>query len=93
MCIRDSLNAIAGATWVAVHHGGGVGIGYAIHAGVSVVLDGSKEMDERAERVFTTDPGLGIVRHALAGYEKAQRIAKEKGVKIPYLEYKEKKAK
>ncbi len=86
------LNAVAGATWVAVHHGGGVGIGYAIHAGVSVVLDGSREMDERARRVFTTDPGLGIVRHALAGYEKAQRIAREKGVKIPYLEYKERKS-
>jgi urocanate hydratase len=85
------LNAVAGATWVAVHHGGGVGIGYSIHAGLSVVLDGSREMDIRAERVFTTDPGLGIVRHALAGYEKARRIAKEKKVKIPYLEYKEKK--
>lgn len=84
------LNAVAGATWVAVHHGGGVGIGYSIHAGVSIVLDGNREMDERAERVFTTDPGIGIVRHALAGYEKAKRIAKEKGIKIPYLRYKEK---
>jgi urocanate hydratase len=82
------LNAVAGATWVAVHHGGGVGIGYSIHAGVSVVLDGSLEMDERAERVFTTDPGLGIVRHAIAGYEKARKVAKEKGIKIPYLDYK-----
>jgi urocanate hydratase len=84
------LNAVAGATWVAVHHGGGVGIGYSIHAGVSVVLDGSLEMDERAERVFTTDPGLGIVRHAIAGYEKARKVAKEKGIKIPYLEKKRK---
>jgi len=82
------LNAIAGATWVAVHHGGGVGIGYSIHAGVSVVLDGSLEMDLRAERVFTTDPGLGIVRHAIAGYDKSKRIAKEKGIKIPYYDYK-----
>jgi urocanate hydratase len=85
------LNAVAGATWVAVHHGGGVGIGYSIHAGVSVVLDGSLEMDERAERVFTTDPGLGIVRHAIAGYEKARKVAKEKGIKIPYLDYKKEK--
>jgi urocanate hydratase len=85
------LNAVAGATWVAVHHGGGVGIGYSIHAGVSVVLDGSLEMDERAERVFTTDPGLGIVRHAIAGYEKAKKVAKEKGIKIPYLDYKKEK--
>jgi len=85
------LNAVAGATWVAVHHGGGVGIGYSIHSGVSVVLDGSLEMDERAERVFTTDPGLGIVRHAIAGYEKARKVAKEKGIKIPYLDYKKEK--
>ncbi|MEM4488950.1 MAG: urocanate hydratase [Desulfurococcaceae archaeon] len=85
------INAVAGATWVAVHHGGGMGIGYSIHAGVSVVLDGTPEMDERAERVFTTDPGIGIVRHAIAGYEKSRRIAKEKGLKIPYLEYVEKK--
>jgi urocanate hydratase len=85
------LNAVAGATWVAVHHGGGVGIGYSIHAGISVVLDGSLEMDERAERVFTTDPGLGIVRHAIAGYEKARKVAKEKGIKIPYLDYKKEK--
>lgn len=82
------LNAVAGATWVAVHHGGGVGIGYSIHAGLSVVLDGTKGMDIRAERVFTTDPGLGIVRHAIAGYEKAIKIAAEKKVKIPYLDYK-----
>jgi len=82
------LNAVAGATWVAVHHGGGVGIGYSIHAGVSVVLDGSLEMDERAKRVFTVDPGLGVIRHALAGYEKAKKTAKEKGIKIPYLDYK-----
>jgi urocanate hydratase len=85
------LNAVAGATWVAVHHGGGVGIGYSIHAGLSVVLDGSREMDARAERVFTTDPGSGIVRHAIAGYEKSIRIAREKGIRIPYLEYLEKK--
>ena len=85
------LNAVAGATWVAIHHGGGVGIGYSIHAGLSVVLDGSKEMDVRAERVFTTDPGSGIMRHANAGYEKSIRIAREKGLKLPYIDYVEKK--
>ncbi len=86
------LNAVAGATWIAVHHGGGVGIGYSIHAGVSIVLDGTKEMDERAERVFTTDPGSGIVRHAIAGYDKAKKIAKKENIRIPYLEYMEKKS-
>ena len=85
------LNAVAGATWVAVHHGGGVGIGYSIHAGLSVVLDGSKEMDRRAERVFNTDPGIGIVRHAIAGYEKSRKIAREKGIRIPYLDHVERK--
>jgi urocanate hydratase len=85
------LNAVAGATWVAIHHGGGVGIGYSIHAGLSVVLDGSRDMDARAERVFTTDPGSGIMRHANAGYEKSIRIAREKGLKLPYIDYVEKK--
>ena len=79
------LNAVAGATWVAVHQGGGVGVGYSIHAGLSVVLDGSREMDRRAERVFTTDPGLGIVRHALSGYRRAMKIARERNIRIPYL--------
>ncbi len=85
------LNAVAGATWVSIHHGGGVGIGYSIHAGMSVVLDGSREMDVRAERVFTTDPGSGIMRHANAGYEKSIRMAREKGVKLPYVFYVEEK--
>jgi len=81
------LNAVAGATWVAVHHGGGVGIGYSIHAGLSVVLDGSEEIEKRAEKVFNTDPGIGIVRHAIAGYEKSKKIAREKGIRIPYIDY------
>jgi urocanate hydratase len=80
------LNAVAGATWVSVHHGGGVGIGYSIHAGMCLVADGTKEAEERIMTVLTTDPGTAIVRHADAGYEKAQRIAKEKGVKMPMLE-------
>ena len=79
------LNAVAGATWVSVHHGGGVGIGYSIHAGMCLVLDGSKEIEKRAEHVLTTDPGLGVVRHADAGYDSAIRVAREKGIKMPML--------
>ena len=80
------LNAVAGATWVSVHHGGGVGIGYSIHAGMCLVADGTKEAEKRLETVLTTDPGTAIVRHADAGYEQAQRIAKEKGIKMPMLD-------
>ena len=65
------LNTSAGATWVSVHHGGGVGIGYSIHAGMVVVADGSREADEKLQRVLTCDPGLGVVRHADAGYAEA----------------------
>jgi len=79
------VNAVGGATWVSVHHGGGVGIGYSIHAGMCLVADGTEEMEGRIETVLTTDPGMAIVRHADAGYEKAQRIAKEKNVKMPML--------
>jgi len=79
------LNAVAGATWVSVHHGGGVGIGYSIHAGMCLVADGTPEAEKRLVRVLTTDPGIGIVRHADAGYEKAIRVAKEKGIKMPML--------
>lgn len=79
------LNTASGATWVSVHHGGGVGIGYSIHAGVVVCADGTKETDLRIERVLTADPGLGIVRHADAGYEIAIKTAKEKGIKMPML--------
>jgi len=79
------LNAVAGATWVAVHHGGGVGIGYSIHAGMCLVADGTKEAEKRVVRVLTTDPGTAIVRHADAGYEKAKKIAKIKGIKMPML--------
>jgi len=80
------LNAVAGATWVSVHHGGGVGIGYSIHAGMCLVADGTKEAEKRILRVLTTDPGTAIVRHADAGYEKAQQIAKHKRIKMPMLE-------
>jgi len=79
------LNAVAGATWVSVHHGGGVGIGYSIHAGMCLVADGTKETEKRLVRVLTTDPGTAIVRHADAGYPKAMGVAKEQGIYIPML--------
>ncbi|NLM39803.1 MAG: urocanate hydratase [Firmicutes bacterium] len=79
------VNACAGASWVSIHHGGGVGIGYSIHAGMVVVADGTSESAERLERVLTTDPGTGVMRHADAGYEIAIRTAREKGIKIPML--------
>ena len=79
------LNTAAGATWVSVHHGGGVGIGYSIHAGMVVVCDGTKEMEERITRVLTTDPGTGVMRHVDAGYDLAVRTAKKMGIKIPMM--------
>jgi len=79
------LNAVAGATWVSVHHGGGVGLGYSIHAGMCLVADGTKDAEKRIVRVLTTDPGTAIVRHADAGYEKAKQIAKQKQIKTPML--------
>ena len=80
------INASAGATWVSVHHGGGVGIGYSIHAGMVIVADGSREADERLSRVLTCDPGLGVARHADAGYPEALRTAAARGVRIPMVE-------
>jgi len=80
------LNAVAGATWVSVHHGGGVGLGYSIHAGMCLIADGTIEAEKRIVHVLTTDPGTAIVRHADAGYEKAQRIAKQKGIKMPMFQ-------
>ena len=79
------LNSVAGATWVSVHHGGGVGIGYSIHAGMVVVADGTEDARLRLQRVLTTDPGTGVMRHADAGYELACQVAKERGVKIPMM--------
>jgi urocanate hydratase len=79
------LNTSAGATWVSVHHGGGVGIGYSIHAGMVVVADGSDDAAERLERVLDTDPGMGVVRHADAGYEEAIEVARERGIRMPML--------
>jgi urocanate hydratase len=79
------LNAVSGATWVSVHHGGGVGMGYSIHAGMVVVADGTEEAAARLERVLTTDPGTGVMRHADAGYPRAIEVARERGVKVPML--------
>ena len=81
--LNGLLNAVSGASWVSVHHGGGVGIGNSIHAGMVIVADGTKDMKLRLERVLTNDPGTGVARHVDAGYEEAIKVAKEKGVKIP----------
>jgi urocanate hydratase len=81
------INAVNGASWVSVHDGGGVGIGYAIHAGQVIVADGSDEAARRLERVLKSDPGMGIARHVDAGYEEALAVAKERGVKIPGITY------
>jgi len=79
------LNAVSGASWVSVHHGGGVGIGLAIHAGMVIVADGQDSTEKRLRRVLTVDPGLGVARHADAGYDDAVECAKQKGIKIPML--------
>ena len=76
------LNTAAGASWVSFHHGGGVGIGYSLHAGMVVVADGTDSAAERLERVLTTDPGTGIMRHVDAGYDKARKVAKERNVRV-----------
>ncbi len=79
------LNAVCGASWVSVHHGGGVGIGLSIHAGMVIVADGTESAAKRLERVLTVDPGLGVVRHADAGYDEAVAFAKDKKIKIPMV--------
>jgi urocanate hydratase len=83
------LNASAGATWVSVHHGGGVGIGYSLHAGMVIVADGTREADQKLERVLTADPGIGVARHADAGYPEAIATADARGVRIPMRERQE----
>src|SRR3712207_6622067 len=77
------LNTAAGAHWVSVHHGGGVGIGYSLHAGMVVVADGSEDAAGRLARVLDTDPGMGVVRHVDAGYARAIEVASERGVHVP----------
>jgi urocanate hydratase len=80
------VNAVGGATWVSIHHGGGVGIGYSIHAGQVIVADGTPAAAKRLERVLTTDPGMGVIRHVDAGYPEAIEFAKKAGIKIPMIE-------
>jgi urocanate hydratase len=80
------LNTASGASWVAFHHGGGVGIGYSLHAGQVSVADGTEEGARRLNRVLTNDPGLGVARHVDAGYEEAEETAREKGINIPMLD-------
>ncbi len=84
--LNAMLNVSSGAAWVAVHHGGGVGIGNSIHSGAQVVADGTKQGAFRVERVLTNDPGTGVMRHADAGYEKAKQVARDRGVDIPMLD-------
>ncbi|WP_145523767.1 urocanate hydratase [Virgibacillus sp. SK37] len=82
------INSVGGASWVSVHHGGGVGMGYSLHAGMVIVADGTKDAEKRLERVLTTDPGMGVVRHVDAGYELAEETARKKNVNIPMLKNK-----
>ena len=77
------VNGVNGAAWVSFHHGGGVGIGYSLHAGQVTVADGSSDAAKRLERVLKSDPAMGVIRHADAGYEQATDVAKQRGVKIP----------
>ena len=84
--LNAMLNTASGASWVSIHHGGGVGMGLAIHAGQVTVADGSIEMDKRIERVLTNDPGIGVARHVDAGYDEAIKVADKKGVRIPMKE-------
>lgn len=79
------INTAAGGSWISFHHGGGVGMGYSLHAGMVIVADGSERAERRLESVLTTDPGMGVVRHVDAGYDKAIETAKEKGIKIPMI--------
>src|ERR1700734_423303 len=81
--LNAMLNTAAGASWVSIHNGGGVGIGYAQHAGMVVVAEGTDDCARRLERVLTTDPGIGVVRHVDAGYDRAKEVAREHGIRIP----------
>jgi urocanate hydratase len=80
------INTASGASWVSIHHGGGTGIGYSQHAGMVIVADGSDLSAQKLERVLTTDPGMGVIRHADAGYERAVEVARERGVRVPMLD-------
>jgi urocanate hydratase len=84
--LNAMLNTACGASWVSIHHGGGVGIGYSIHAGMVSVADGTNSADERLQRVLTADPGTGVMRHADAGYDLARETAKERGIDLPMID-------
>ena len=84
--LNAMLNTASGASWVSLHHGGGVGIGYSIHAGMVCVADGTEQADRRLQRVLTNDPGSGVMRHADAGYDEAIKTAKERGVDLPMVD-------
>ena len=83
--LNAMLNTASGASWVSLHHGGGVGIGYSIHAGMVCVADGTEMAGRRLQRVLTNDPGSGVMRHADAGYDEAIKTAKERGVDLPMV--------
>src|SRR5688500_233115 len=83
--LNAMLNVAGGATWVSLHHGGGVGMGYSQHSGVVIVCDGTEEADKRIARVLWNDPGTGVMRHADAGYEIAKQCAREMGLKLPMV--------
>src|SRR5258708_2668187 len=87
--LNGLLKGSSGATWVSVHHGGGVGIGYSLHAGMVIVADGTADADEKLERVLTCDPGIGVARHADAGDPAAIATAEREGVRIPMREERE----
>jgi urocanate hydratase len=84
--LNAMVNVASGATWVSIHHGGGVGIGRSIHAGMVCVADGSELAAEKLDRVLTSDPGMGVIRHVDAGYDRAVEVAEERGVRIPMRE-------
>jgi urocanate hydratase len=83
--LNAMVNVAAGGSWISLHHGGGVGMGYSLHAGMVVVADGTELAESRLKRVLTTDPGMGIIRHADAGYDQAATVAKKWGIDIPML--------
>ncbi|HEV8147565.1 MAG TPA: urocanate hydratase [Bryobacteraceae bacterium] len=85
--LNAMVNVAAGASWVSIHNGGGVGIGYSQHAGMVVVAEGTDDSARRLERVLTTDPGMGVIRHVDAGYERAQEVAREQGIRVPMDEH------
>jgi urocanate hydratase len=84
--LNAMINTASGASWVSIHHGGGVGIGRSIHAGQVSLADGTELAAQKLARVLTNDPGMGVIRHADAGYEQAERVAAERGVRIPMQE-------